>query len=433
VDKDPDFVSINRMLKEKELKPLILHAPFYDLNLASRDEKIRNYALKNMLLSLDFCMETDIPTLVFHTGINPLIPTSKQQGTYELLKLSVREIIKDATKKNISLLVENTYEKVFFYFKKLFEDFPDLKMTLDIGHCHCFSDYSTDQWIAEFKSQIIHYHIHDNDCSEDAHLSLGKGKLPFSTIFPLLDRKKTIKKENNMALECLVIGLGVFGKSLAQNLKKQGSLVVGVDKDEKILKETEKIVEQTIRADSTMEDNLRVLGVDNFDYVFVCIGVDMEASLITTLHLNNLGAKKIIARSNSSEHSLILQRLGAHRVITPEIDSGQRLAQETTSSFETYMQFSDNFAVVQMDVPEKMIGKTLTDMDLRQKYKINVLSIKRDISFVDQEGEDRVLNNQEEVPSPDYRFNQFDKIYVMGDLKNINRFMNFYSGPENAS
>jgi Trk K+ transport system NAD-binding subunit len=86
-----------------------------------------------------------------------------------------------------------------------------------------------------------------------------------------------------------------------------------------------------------------------------------------------------------------------------------------------------------MDVPEKMIGKTLTDMDLRQKYKINVLSIKRDISFVDQEGEDRVLNNQEEVPSPDYRFNQFDKIYVMGDLKNINRFMNFYSGPENAS
>jgi sugar phosphate isomerase/epimerase len=199
VDKDPDFVSINRMLKEKELKPLILHAPFYDLNLASRDEKIRNYALKNMLLSLDFCMETDIPTLVFHTGINPLIPTSKQQGTYELLKLSVREIIKDATKKNISLLVENTYEKVFFYFKKLFEDFPDLKMTLDIGHCHCFSDYSTDQWIAEFKSQIIHYHIHDNDCSEDAHLSLGKGKLPFSTIFPLLDREKTITLETPLA------------------------------------------------------------------------------------------------------------------------------------------------------------------------------------------------------------------------------------------
>lgn len=235
-------------------------------------------------------------------------------------------------------------------------------------------------------------------------------------------------------MEALVIGLGVFGKSLSENLKRQGAVVVGIDIDEKVIKESTRFLDQTVRTDATLEDSLRVLGVENFDYVFVCIGVDMQASLLVTLHLNNLGARKIIARSNSAEHSLILQRLGANRVITPEIETGKRLAQEITSNFSSFMQFSDNFAVVQMEVMKGMVGKNLRELDLRQKHKVNVLSIRKSIPYVDSQGEDSVFKGEEEVPSPDYRFNLFDKIFVMGDLKNIRKFMqSFTVESENAS
>ena len=237
-----------------------------------------------------------------------------------------------------------------------------------------------------------------------------------------------------MTLECLVIGLGIFGKSLAKNLKKQGAIVIGIDVNDKMIREMEKEIDQVIKADASVENNLRALGVENFDYVFVCIGVHLEASLLTTLHLNNLGAKIIVARSNSKEHSLMLQRLGAHRVITPEIETGRRLAQQITSKFEAFIRISDNFVLVQVQIPEQMVGKTLKELNLRQKYKLNVLTIQKNTPFVDQNGEDVTLVDKEEVPSPDYRFNPFDKIYLMGDLKNIQRFLkNFSNESSNAS
>ena len=226
-------------------------------------------------------------------------------------------------------------------------------------------------------------------------------------------------------MECLIIGLGVFGKSLAKNLKKQNINVIGVDTDEKVLKESEQFLDQTIKTDGTIEDNLRILGVDNFDYTFVTIGSNMEASLIITLHLKNLGAKKIIARSNSNEHSLILEQIGATKVVTPEIETGERLAEEITSSFETIMTFSENFAVIQTEVPRQMIGKTLKDTDLRKKYKITILTVKSQEPFVDQEGED-TTEEVEIIPDPDYRFKKFDRIFIIGKMFNIKTFLDDY-------
>jgi trk system potassium uptake protein TrkA len=237
-----------------------------------------------------------------------------------------------------------------------------------------------------------------------------------------------------MKMECLIIGLGVFGQALAKNLAEQNAVVVGIDLNDKLLRESEKFVDQTIKTDSTVEDNLRVIGIDNFDYVFVCIGVNLQASIITTLHLNNLGAKKIIARSNSLEHTLILQKLGAHKVITPELESGERLAQEVTSNFENFIKFSDNFAVVQMEVPDEMISKSLSEMNLRKKYKVNVLSVRKNEVYVDSQGEDTVIKDIEVIPDPAYRFKKFDRIYVVGDIKNIRKFVDIFSGEKiNAS
>lgn len=234
-------------------------------------------------------------------------------------------------------------------------------------------------------------------------------------------------------LECLVIGLGVFGKALAENLKNQGAIVVGLDLDEKNLRESERFLDQTVRADATIENNLRNLGIENFDYVFVCIGEHMQASLMVTLHLNNLGANKVVARSNSLEHSLILQKLGANQVITPEIETGRRLAHEISSSFESFMKLSGDIAVVQIEVPERMVGKSLGELDLRQKYKINILTIKKNLPFINTKGEETQLKNIEEMPSPDYYFNRFDRVYIMGTLNNIERFIQNFKAEDNEA
>lgn len=229
-----------------------------------------------------------------------------------------------------------------------------------------------------------------------------------------------------MALECLVIGLGVFGKSLAENLKSEGAMVVGLDINEKFLKEADKFLDQSVKIDATQEDNLRVLGIDNFDYIFVCIGVNMQASLIITLHLNNLGARKIIARSNSFEHSLILQRLGAHRVISPETEMGARLAQEVTSNFDNFIKFSDDFTVIQMEVPHSMIGKSLRELNLRKNYQVSVLSVIRYEPFVDHHGEDSLLKNIKIIPDPYYRFKRHDKFYLVGNFNKVNQFVSAF-------
>lgn len=237
-----------------------------------------------------------------------------------------------------------------------------------------------------------------------------------------------------MKLECLIIGMGVFGKSLAKNLKEEGHTVIGVDSDDKALKDSERYLDQGIRTDVNNEDNLRVIGIDNFDYIFVTIGVNMQASLITTLHLSNLGARKIIARSNSPEHSLMLQRLGANRVVTPEIEIGERLAEEISSNFEKYIKFSDNFAMVQVEIPSEMVGRSLAEINLRQKFKLNVLSVKRNEAYIDGQGDETVLKDLEIIPDPNYRFKKFDRIYIVGNIKNIKRFIETYSGQdENAS
>lgn len=233
-------------------------------------------------------------------------------------------------------------------------------------------------------------------------------------------------------MDCLIIGLGVFGKSLARNLKNQNFNVIGVDVDEKVLKESERFLDQPIKTDATIEDNLRILGIDNFDYTFVTIGSNMEASLIITLLLKNLGAKKIIARSNSYEHSLILEQVGATKVVTPEIETGERLAEEISSNYEKIMTFSDNFAVIQTEVPLEMIGKNLKQMDLRKKYKVTVLTVRSEQPFVNSEGED-TTEVVDLFPDPDYRFKKFDKIFIIGKMANIKLFLDDSSRKEHAS
>ena len=181
-DKDPDETSIFKMLNQKNIKAQSLHAPFIDLSLASEDAFIFDYSLKVLLKSLAFAKNLQIPSMVFHLGFHPFLPLKKREKAYAILKEGLTYLNKEAKKARIALLAENTYEKDFFYFEKLFSDFSDISMTLDVGHCHCFSDFSALQWQEAFQSQIKAYHFHDNNHKTDDHCSLGKGSIDFKPL-----------------------------------------------------------------------------------------------------------------------------------------------------------------------------------------------------------------------------------------------------------
>lgn len=190
-DKDPDETSIFKMLNQKNIKAQSLHAPFIDLSLASEDTFVFDYSLKVLLKALAFAKSLQIPYMVFHLGFHPFLPFKKRETSYAIFKEGLTYLNNEAKKARITLLAENTYEKDFFYFEKLFSDFSDISMTLDVGHCHCFSDFSALQWQNAFSSQIKAYHLHDNNHKTDDHCSLGQGNIDFKPIFKAIQKQSS--------------------------------------------------------------------------------------------------------------------------------------------------------------------------------------------------------------------------------------------------
>jgi trk system potassium uptake protein TrkA len=229
-------------------------------------------------------------------------------------------------------------------------------------------------------------------------------------------------------LECLVIGLGIFGKAVVENLKNKGVSVVGVDSNPKSLQELERVLDESVLIDTTIEDHLRQLGVEHFDYCFVCIGEDMEANLITTMHLSSLGATRIISRSKSKTHELMLQKLGAYRIINPEMEIGTQLVQEISSNLDYFVKLRRDMAMITIMVPEVFVGKKIQELDLRKNYRINILWVEKQVPFVDATGKETVYDKIEDILGPGYLFNSYDKVTLMGSFENIKRFLeNFYS------
>jgi len=227
-------------------------------------------------------------------------------------------------------------------------------------------------------------------------------------------------------LECLVIGLGVFGKSIALNLAKEGISVTGIDISEKALQEIAPYLKEGLKLDVTIEDNLKLLGIEKFDIIFVCIGVNMQASLVTTWILKNLGAQKIIARSNSEIHSKLLEKLGADRVITPEIEMGKKIALEVTTNFESFFELSEELIMVKIPVFKELIKKSIKELNIRKKYNINIIAIEKNTIQVTKD-EDKFKKVDIKIPEPEDILENYDILYLLGKKQSIKRFMNDYS------
>lgn len=175
----------------------------------------------------------------------------------------------------------------------------------------------------------------------------------------------------------LVIGLGRFGAAVARELASLGQEVLALDEDEENVQHIADDVTQAICGDAQEESVLRSVGARNFDCCVVAVGTDMEASILITVMLKEMGAKYIVAKAQSRVHARVLERVGADRVVLPETEMGQRLAQRLVrTNVVDYIGVSDDFSILEIHPPKSWVGRTLGQLGVRARYLINVLAIR---------------------------------------------------------
>ena len=200
-----------------------------------------------------------------------------------------------------------------------------------------------------------------------------------------------------------VIGLGRFGESVARSLMAMGHEVLAIDISEEKIQEIADFVTEAVRADAKNEEFLRSMDMAGFDAVVVSMAQDIEANILVTMQLKGLGAKYIVAKAQSQLHGEVLERIGADKIIHPEWDMGERIAHLLASSrsIMDYIELSPHYSIFEFLSPQGFHGQSLGQLDLRAKYSISVLAVKR--------GEEIFI-----APGGDFTFYEGDIIIAIG-------------------
>lgn len=174
-----------------------------------------------------------------------------------------------------------------------------------------------------------------------------------------------------------VIGLGRFGRAIALELMATGTEVLGIDADEDIVQSLNGQLTQVVRADTTKEEVLRQLAVNEFDRVVVAIGSDVQSSILTTSILLRMQIPHLWTKAVSDAHGQILTQLGVQHVIYPEHEMGRRVAHLVRGAALDYIEVDDDYAIVKMGPNKAIEGKRLGDTDLRRHYGVTVMAVQR--------------------------------------------------------
>ncbi|MDN3449605.1 potassium channel family protein [Planococcus sp. APC 3906] len=213
-----------------------------------------------------------------------------------------------------------------------------------------------------------------------------------------------------MKKQVVVIGLGRFGSSVCQELYKMGHEVLAIDSNMERVDANRDHSSHAVIANATDESELKALGVRNFDNAIVAIGDDLQASVLCTLMLKEIGVSKVWVKARDLQHQKILEKVGADRVIQPEYEMGVRVAHHMDSEkIIDYIDLSKDYSIQELTASDKIANRTLAKLNLRERYKIIILAIKR--------GEDV---NIAPVPNDEVREN--DVLIVMGHRDDLKRF-----------
>ncbi|HPB59340.1 MAG TPA: TrkA family potassium uptake protein [Candidatus Saccharicenans sp.] len=206
-----------------------------------------------------------------------------------------------------------------------------------------------------------------------------------------------------------IIGLGSFGSYLARTLYDKGHEVMVIDKDKDKIEGAKDFSTQAVWMDSADKESLKALGVPDMDVVVVSLGPEMEPSILTVLYLHELGVSRIMAKALSSDHGKILEAIGATDVIYPERDMAIRLAQKLSSrNVLEYLPLAENISIQEIVPPESFIGKKLKDLNLTNRYHVQVIAIRQLVP-------EKLIF----IPGADFLIKDSDVLVVMGEEDNI--------------
>jgi trk system potassium uptake protein TrkA len=211
-----------------------------------------------------------------------------------------------------------------------------------------------------------------------------------------------------------VIGLGRFGEAVGSALRALGHEVLGIDQDSNKTQALADTLTHVIQADATREGVLADIGLGRFEVVVVAMGADIEASILVTVMLKELGVKKVVARASSALHGKVLAKVGADDVVFPERDTGFRVAQGLVNpNVMEYFQLSPHYSVVEMKVPQFTHGRSLSQLNLRARFGVNVILIRRGDEINASPGADDTIEEGDVlvVSGPD------EGLRRMGELK----------------
>lgn len=214
-----------------------------------------------------------------------------------------------------------------------------------------------------------------------------------------------------MKKEFAVIGLGRFGSSIVRELIDQGANVMAIDFKEERVNEFMHVATNAIVADTTDENVLKSIGIHEFEHVIVAIGEDIQASILTTLMLKELGVAKITVKAQNEYHEKVLRKIGADFVVHPERDMGIRIANNLMSNTVLdYLELSDEHSIMELRANDAIAGYSLIDLDIRAQYGINIIGIKRGTQIIIS-------------PNPADKILRDDILLVIGADTDINRFV----------
>ena len=210
----------------------------------------------------------------------------------------------------------------------------------------------------------------------------------------------------------LLIGLGRFGRHMARKLQELDHEVLAIDDNEERVNEALSIVTNAQIGDATNEEFVKSLGVRNFDLCVVAIGDDFQSSLETTALLKENGAKFVLARASREVHAKFLLRNGADDVVYPESQMAEWAAVRYSSDhIFDYIELTEDYSTFETAVPVSWVGKTVVELAVRQKYRINILAIRRD-------------GKVEPMPGPNHRFLLDETMFILGDNRDVQKFLN---------
>jgi trk system potassium uptake protein len=220
-----------------------------------------------------------------------------------------------------------------------------------------------------------------------------------------------------------VIGIGQFGKAIAKVLSAKGFEVMAIDKNSEVIDSIGEDVAYAVALDATDKKALQSQNIAEFDAVVVAIGSDFEERLLCSSVLLDLQVKRIITRANGEAQRIILQKMGINEILSPEEEVGVIVAERLSNpSIVSYLQLPDDYRIAEIISPQNCINKTFGEIDLRDKYKLSLITLKKEIHTV-KGGKEMAEHHIMGVPDSKQILEATDRLLIFGHIKDIDRFL----------